>query len=217
MTSYFWCNLCYCGASNLKIHYRGKKHNHRLKILSKRLIHLPDILKFKLMSYLNNKIIDHRSLFREIHFYSMKQCMYEMYMFSAATTLCKVCKMPKDSFSYDSFVKNLSKNEMCIDCAFHIVTNSNFLMDLSLSITDNRIKLIPEQLYNTLDLYYRFERVMDMLKKLKIFYNRNNFTIPLFDITLISSFWSLQDFLSYIYYTSFNYLNVVSLYSYQPV
>ena len=169
------------------------------------------------MSYLNNKIIDHRSLFREIHVYSMKQCMYEMYMFSAATTLCKVCKMPKDSFSYDSFVKNLSKNEMCIDCAFHIVTNSNFLMDLSLSITDNRIKLIPEQLYNTLDLYYRFERVMDMLKKLKIFYNRNNFTIPLFDITLISSFWSLQDFLSYIYYTSFNYLNVVSLYSYQPV
>lgn len=217
MTSYYWCNLCYCDASNLHVHYKGKKHKYRLNKLSKRLRKLPDILKFKLMSYVNNNIIDHRSLFREIHVHNMKQCTYEMYMFSSVSTLCKVCKMPKDTFSYDSFLKNLSKNEMCIDCAFHIVTNSNFLSDLSLSITDNRIKLIPQQLYDTLDTYYRFERVVYMLKKLKVFYDRNNFTIPMFDITLLPSFWSLQEFLSYIYYTSFNYLHVINLYAYQPL
>ena len=215
MTSYYWCNLCYCSASSINVHYRGKKHRHRSKKISIRLGILPEILKFKIISYLYDKVIDHRSLFREIHIYNMDQCHYEIVMLSPYTVLCKLCKMPRDTSSYDKFMRYLSKNEMCIDCAFHVVTRSNFLSDLCLSIHENRIKLIPEQLYHSVHTFNRFERVTVMLRSLQQFYNRNNFTIPMFDITLISSFWSVHEFLSYIYYTSCNYLHVIHLFSTQ--
>lgn len=213
---YEWCNLCFCNARNVYVHMNGKRHKRLMKKYETKYRELPDVVKFKIISFLYTNILDKMSLYKAIHNYNMEQCAFEIYVYSSASCLCKICKMPKDSLSYESFKKSLSKHEICIDCAFHVLTTSNFLLDLNLYVNENHIKLITEDAYQNIHLFNRFERVADMLRTIKLFYNRNSFTVPMLDLTHISSFWSVQEYLTYIYYNSVNNINVVTLYSTQP-
>ena len=221
MTNYLtngWCNLCYCNTySTHYTHNIGKKHKKLYDKFKKIFSIIPDVLKFRIMSFLNYNIIDVRSLFKEIHAYNLNQCLYEIYMYSTNSNVCNICKSPRDIFSYDDFKKHMSKHEMCIHCIFHLVTSSNFINGLSLAINENKIKLISEDVYQNVNIFYRFDRIAEMLRILQLFYNRNSFEVPIFDLSLLSSFWSIEEFLSYLYYISCNNLNVINLYSIQQL
>ena len=212
-----WCNLCYCNARTIYVHVNGKRHKRLMQKYKTRCQELPDVVKFKIISFLYTTICDKMSLHRAIHNYNMEQCGFELYVYSSNSSLCKICKMPRDSLSYESFKKSLSKHEICIDCAFHVLTTSNFLTDMCLYVNENHITLVTEDAYQRLHIFNRFDRVADMLRSIKLFYDRNSFTVPMFDLTHISSFWSVQEYLTYIYYNSLNNINVITLYSSQQI
>ena len=131
---------------------------------------LPDVIKFKIISFLYTKNCDKMSLYKAIHNYNMEQCAFELYVYSSASCLCKTCKMPRDSLLYKSFKKSLSKHEICIICTFHVLTTSNFLLDLCLYVNENHIKLVTEDAYQNIYIFNRFERVADMLRTIRLFY-----------------------------------------------
>ena len=69
-----------------------------------------------------------------------------------------------------------------------------------------------EEYYNSLPINYKFDRIADMMRSLQLFKIRNNFGMVVFDLTMLPLFWSLNDFLLYIYHQSSTIICVVEQY-----
>ena len=55
---YEWCNLCFFIARNVYVHMNGKRHKRLMKKYEMKYRELPDVVKFKIISFLYTNILD---------------------------------------------------------------------------------------------------------------------------------------------------------------
>ena len=209
-----WCALCRCFATNVNVHNVGKRHCNLLKyfnIFKK----LPDILKYKIIAFLYIDVCDFLSLCKQIHIYSLRQCHYELYVYIPLHHTCSICHYSPNTRSYEKFESTFKNYHLCLNCAFDILSTSNFLNQKRLILKNNMIEECTLQVYESVNEYYHFERIENMIQQLKVFHNRNRLDFLMFDLNLLSSFWSVQDYLTYIHITSTKLIHVIDLFNIQ--
>jgi hypothetical protein len=212
-----WCGLCSCSFDQAVTftHTRGKKHSKKNKNMSKLFSLLPNDIKITCISYIFPRVHNFISFCRQIHSYNMNQCMYQLNVYGNFHTRCTRCSMPYDTLSYDQFVFYLSRHKMCMSCAYNVVTTSNYLKDLFLYIHNGFIYMCSSDAYVYINVFERFDRMLEIFKKLSRFNSRNNFTTLQFDLSTLSYFWTFDEFLAYVYWYSYNQLQIIDLYMLQ--
>ena len=89
---------------------------------------------------------------------------------------------------------------------------SNYFDNLPLYVYNKQIKICSLEEYEQLHDYYKFNRTIQMIKDLFTMQHRNSIGVNMFDISMLPLFWSLDDFLVFIYNQSYYISNVIELY-----
>ena len=205
-----WCNLCYCYYTNGYIHTNGKRHKKRLYLFTQHVIVLSEEIKYNIISFLYPNICNIHSLYKEFHYIKMKLCHCEIAKKVLLLNKCNVCFFPKVIYNFEQF-QYLLHSGICINCALPYLT-SNYFDNLPLYIYEKQIKICSLIEYQQLNEYYKFNRIIEMIKKLFNMQYRNSITINIFDISILPMFWNLDDFLVFIYNQSYYISNVIELY-----
>ena len=203
----FSCFLCDCSVTNVPVHINGKKHNRKLQRFLDKFTRVCEQLKYDILLFLFPHVHDYTSLCREIHTYRLRNCR-----FKRSHSLCKECYFPNEILSYDDFQYYFTNSDMCVNCSFKYVTTSSFLNQRYLILNNNRVMECSEEYYSSLPINYKFDRIADMMRSLQLFKIWNNFGTVVFDLTMLPLFWSLYNFLLYIYHQSSTIIGVVEQY-----
>ena len=207
-----WCVLCNCFVSNHAIHVRGKRHNRKIERYESLFRHLPDSMKFIVTSFLYPNVCDHRSLYKQIHYSRMKDCVYQIARNNPSNIQCQRCYLPMDCLCYDDFLYLISNHFVCLNCVYNITTTTTYLSDLCLVVYGDCVQLCSRETYDTVHPFYRFDRIRIMMLELKQIQNRNSIQYSCFDVSLLYSFWTTNDFLTYIYQQFYNYTYVTQMF-----
>ena len=205
--SFFNCLLCDCSVTNVSVHVHGKKHNRKLQRFLNKFTTVCEQLKYNILSFLFPHILDYNSLCREIHTCHLQKCQFQR-----SHSVCKECYFPNEISSYEHFHYYFRNAGMCVNCSFNYVTTSTFLNQRYLIFNNNRVTECSEEYYHSLPINYKFDRIAGMMLSLQLFKIRNNFGTVVFDLTMLPLFWSLNDFLLYIYHQSSTLISVVEQY-----
>ena len=194
-----YCSLCRCYENDTSIHVLGKRHSYKMKKFQKVFGKMKEIIKYHIISFIFSKICDKTTLWKHVHMYQMKECTYELFVMNTAlNNMCNQCRMPLDFLSYENFCFHFSKQQICMNCAYNITSNTNFLSNVPVIIMNARLLQCSETMLHNTHYFYRFNRIEEMLINLKKFHNRNNYTYLLFDLTYLPFFWTIQEFLYYL-------------------
>ena len=205
-----WCNLCYCYYTNAYIHTDGKRHKKRLCFFTEHARVLSEEMKYNIISFLYPNICNIHSLHKEFHHINMKLCQLEIVKKVFLLNKCNMCFFPKVIYNFEQF-EFLLHSGICINCALPYLT-SNYFDNLPLYIYNKQIKMCSLEEYEQLHDYYKFNRTIQMIKYLFTMQHRNSVGVNIFDISMLPLFWSLDDFLVFIYNQSYYISNVIELY-----
>ena len=205
-----WCNLCYCSYTKRYTHVNGKRHKKRLRLFTHKAIHLSDEIKYQIISFLYPKIFNIKSLYRELHYMNMRSCCNELSNKTQHFSRCAVCFFPKVIMSFEEFEYSLNYG-ICINCAIQYTT-STYFNHLPLYIYQNKVKICSWNEYAQLNDYYKFDRILQMIRNLILIQNRNSINFNIFDLSMLPMFWNLDDFLVFLYNQSYTISHVIELY-----
>ena len=198
MTVYCAMCVCTCYTKDYSVHLFGKRHRKLCRKFEQIFGKIEDTLKYYIVSFIFPNVCNYITFLKEIHVYYMQQCSYELYVNSTLNVSCNQCHMPRDFTCYDEFNFYMSQTQMCMNCAYGLVSTSNFLNGREFILLNQRLTKCSEEMYNSTDMFYRFDRIKWMMMYLKQFHDRNNHAILIFDLTYLPCFWNVYDFLNYL-------------------
>ena len=91
-----WCKICSCFFSTYSTHVQGKRHFRKIKQYERLYHKLPDMLKFRVISFLYPSVCDYRSFHKQIHQWKMKTCTSLVVSGNPYYTQCQRCYLPRD-------------------------------------------------------------------------------------------------------------------------
>ena len=205
-----WFNLCYCYYTNSYTHTHGKRHKKCLCLFAQHARVLSEEMKYNIISFLYPNICNIHSLYKEFHYINMRLCQREIEKKMLLSHKCNVCFFPNVIHNFEQF-EYLLNSGICINCALPYLT-SNYFDNLPLYIYEKQVKICSIIEYEQLNEYYKFNRIIQMIKDLFKMQYRNSISVNIFDISMLPLFWSLDDFLLFIYNQSYYTSNVIELY-----
>ena len=207
-----WCKICSCFFTNYSQHVQGKRHFRKIKEYERLYHKLPDMLKFRVISFLYPSVHDYRSFHKQIHQWKMKTCTSLVVSCNPYYTQCQRCYLPRDGLDYDDFLYLLKNNFVCLNCMYNVVSTTTYLTNINLVVYGDCVQMCSIDTYQNIHPFYRFDRIRSMMEELKRIQYRNNYQTSCFDLTQLSSFANVFDFLRYMYQLSFNSIYVTEMF-----
>ena len=207
-----WCKICSCSFTTKSTHVQGKRHFRKIKQYERFFHRLPDMLKFKVISFLYPEVHDHRSFHKQIHRWKMTRCTSLVISCNPYYTQCQRCYLPRDGLQYDDFLYLLKNNFVCLNCMYNVISTTTFISDIYLVVYGDCVQMCSRDTYEAIHPFYQFDRIRSMMEELKTIQYRNSYQTSCFDLTLLSSFANVFDFLQYMYQQAFNSIYVTEMF-----
>lgn len=195
-----WCSLCHKTATAR--HLRSKLHDGRMREYENVFSKLPNVIKYNIISYLFPTVVDDESMCRLVHEHFNYHCGIEIVWKKKRAVECVICRHFNTYDSFAQFHAQLSKQGMCLNCAYQWFRSSSYLNGLDLFVYNGFVYTFETSIDNNddnpIDPLYRFDRVAAMMRDIQLHTARCSQENTIFDLLFLSSFWSLRDYMTFM-------------------